>query len=203
MAVRKERSFELTFPSDEVYNGARRVLRNLEFNITLDDPRLGRLEANNSTRLNAGYRVEVRVQSIEARRTALDISSETVNKTAIFDLGDNERNLDKVESFLRDYLGAGLSATQGEQENLDLTRRRERQELHRFIVDHFDEKEMRTLRFYLGINANDVDGDNGAELAIHLIEYMERKEDISALRVALRQARPQKYGEIFGLSSPG
>lgn len=58
---------------------------------------------------------------------------------------------------------------------------RRRQQLHELLVAHFNESELRTLCFHLGISYEDLDGSNRGGKIIALIEYGERHRGIDAL----------------------
>jgi tetratricopeptide (TPR) repeat protein len=67
--------------------------------------------------------------------------------------------------------------------------------LHRFITEHFDLEELRTLCFDLGIEYDDLGGEGRSDKARELLRRMGRRKELERLVDALRKVRPGAFDE--------
>ncbi|MGD9100094.1 MAG: hypothetical protein PVF45_06405, partial [Anaerolineae bacterium] len=67
--------------------------------------------------------------------------------------------------------------------------------LHRFIVEHFDLEELRTLCYDLGVEYDDLRGEGRGARARELVRWMGRRGELEQLVDALRQGRPGTFDE--------
>ncbi len=65
--------------------------------------------------------------------------------------------------------------------------------LHRFIVNHFDREELRTLCMDLGVNYDGLPGEGTTAKARELVLHLGRQQRLDALLTLIRQARPKVY----------
>ena len=72
------------------------------------------------------------------------------------------------------------------------------QDLHRFIVDHYDLNELKTLCFNLGVNFDALPGDGTVAKARELVVYLGRRGKLERLVDALHQGRLEPF-EAAGL----
>ena len=62
--------------------------------------------------------------------------------------------------------------------------------LHMMIDDHFDKDELQTLCFDMGVNYDDLSGENKSGKARELIAYCERRDKIPDLVARCKKLRP-------------
>ena len=63
-------------------------------------------------------------------------------------------------------------------------------ELHQILVERFNEGELRTLCFHLGVDYDSLPGEGKADKARELVAYLERRNRIPELVRAGKQLRP-------------
>lgn len=63
--------------------------------------------------------------------------------------------------------------------------------LHRTLSTRFNESELRTLCFYLGIDYDDLPGDGKTDKARELIAYLERHDRMPELVKIVQQLRAE------------
>jgi tetratricopeptide (TPR) repeat protein/LysM repeat protein len=73
------------------------------------------------------------------------------------------------------------------------------QQLTRILIDHFDEQELRTLCFDLGVDYHVLPGKRRKDKARELVEFSERRDRIPDLIWAIRRMRPDVD---WGISAP-
>ena len=70
-------------------------------------------------------------------------------------------------------------------------------QLHRFLVDHFNLEELKTLCFNLGIEYEDLGGEGRSDKARELVRAMQRRTRLEHLVAHLSIARPDAYRQRF------
>jgi len=68
-------------------------------------------------------------------------------------------------------------------------------ELHRLITFHFDEEELRTLCFDLGIQYDNLAGSSKISKVRELISFLERRQSITLLLSKFKELRPETSTE--------
>lgn len=196
MARQVERSFEVEAPVQVVYSQSRQVLQDLGYMVVTDDGNAGYLEANNSSLLYAGYRMEIRVEAISASKTNITVSCGFATKgpVALDPTGERKKRVDQVERYLRTLLDVADSVSP---RPLKDQKPNERQKLFDLISGSFEEEEIRDLIFLLGFASNDFKGDSGNELAVELIKQAEYDGRLEELKGLLQRQRPNRYHEFF------
>jgi hypothetical protein len=66
--------------------------------------------------------------------------------------------------------------------------------LRQFLRDHFDEQELRTLCFDLGVDYDDLPGEGRSDRARELVAYFERRGQSHYLAGACVMLRPEVWG---------
>jgi hypothetical protein len=74
--------------------------------------------------------------------------------------------------------------------------------LHRLLTVHFDEEELRTLCFHLGVDYNDLGGEGKTGKARELVLYLERQGRLEELEEYLNERFPDQVIEDSGLGPP-
>ncbi len=74
--------------------------------------------------------------------------------------------------------------------------------LRKTLIETFDENELKTLCFNLGLNYDDLPGERKSDKGRELIAYFDRRGQLSQLVSAVREARPKMElsGENVGIS---
>lgn len=76
-----------------------------------------------------------------------------------------------------------------------------REALHRILLDHFSEEELRTLCFHLSVEYDDLAGRSRADKARELIKHLARREQIPNLLQTVKRQRPDLHQRIENLPS--
>ena len=70
-------------------------------------------------------------------------------------------------------------------------------QLHHFLVDHFNLEELKTLCFNLGVEYEDLGGEGRSDKARELVKAMQRRTRLDHLVAHLSLARPEAYRRRF------
>jgi len=68
--------------------------------------------------------------------------------------------------------------------------------LHKLLVEYFDQGELRTLCFYLGVDYDVLDGEGKTNKARELIKFLERHSRIADLEAEITKQRPRVLGQV-------
>ncbi|MCZ7672393.1 MAG: hypothetical protein M5U34_37340 [Chloroflexi bacterium] len=63
--------------------------------------------------------------------------------------------------------------------------------IHELLVRYFDQSELKTLCFKLGISYDDLSGENRTEKARELVNFLNRRDQLPALKTVVLKERPQ------------
>lgn len=69
--------------------------------------------------------------------------------------------------------------------------------LHKLLIEHFSQGELKTLCFYLNVDYETLDGDGKADKARELILYLERHKRIVALEDEIAKQRPDILLDMY------
>jgi hypothetical protein len=69
-------------------------------------------------------------------------------------------------------------------------------QLHQTLSKRFDEEELRTLCFYMGIDYDDLRGEGKAAKARELLAYLDRHDEIPKLVEAVKELHPAASWEV-------
>ena len=74
-----------------------------------------------------------------------------------------------------------------------------REALHRVLVEHFNEEELRTLCFHLSVEYDDLAGRGRSDKARELVKHLARRGQIPALLETIKRQRPDLHQRITNL----
>ncbi|HEX6385577.1 MAG TPA: effector-associated domain EAD1-containing protein [Anaerolineae bacterium] len=79
----------------------------------------------------------------------------------------------------------------------------QRTQLRNILAEHFDEEDLRTLCFDLGVRYDDLGGRSNASNARELVDFMERNGRLAELVTEGRKQRPKAPWPAIDESEPG
>lgn len=75
-------------------------------------------------------------------------------------------------------------------------------ELHKVLLEYFDQGELQTLCFYLNVDYDALSGEGKANKARELVQYLERRGRINELKIEIIKRRPRIPWTDTPLGSP-